>query len=63
MYIIQSRKSFCASPSCRPGLRPILQSLGLAQKTHSTLNDIITIVYQAQKVHLFRLSLSFLAEA
>jgi hypothetical protein len=32
LYIIQSRSSFCASPSCRPQLRFGLQSLGLAQK-------------------------------
>jgi hypothetical protein len=31
-YIIQSRSSFCASPSCRPQLRFGVQSLGLAQK-------------------------------
>jgi hypothetical protein len=32
VYIIQSRSSFSASPSCRPQLRFGLQSLGLAQK-------------------------------
>jgi hypothetical protein len=32
LYIMQSRSSFCASPSCRPQLRFGLQSLGLAQK-------------------------------
>jgi hypothetical protein len=32
VYIIQSRMSFCASPSCRPQLRLGLQSLGLPQK-------------------------------
>jgi hypothetical protein len=41
IYIIQSRRSFCASPSCGPRLRLGLQSLGLAQKKlTSTLNDI-----------------------
>jgi hypothetical protein len=30
--IIQRRRSFCASPSCRPRLRVGLQSLNLAQK-------------------------------
>jgi hypothetical protein len=30
--IIQSRRSFCASPSCGPRLRLGLQSLSLAQK-------------------------------
>jgi hypothetical protein len=30
--IVQSRTSFCASPSCRPQLRFGLQSLGLAKK-------------------------------
>jgi hypothetical protein len=32
VYIIQSRRSSCASPSCRPQLRFGLQSLGSAQK-------------------------------
>jgi hypothetical protein len=32
VYIIQSRRSFSASSSCRPQLRFNLQSLGLAQK-------------------------------
>jgi hypothetical protein len=32
VYIIQSRSSFCASPSCRPQLRFGIQSLCLAQK-------------------------------
>jgi hypothetical protein len=32
VYIIQSRSSFCTSPSCRPQLRFGLQFLDLAQK-------------------------------
>jgi hypothetical protein len=32
VYIIQSRRTFCASPSCRPRLRLGLQSMGVAQK-------------------------------
>jgi hypothetical protein len=32
VYIIQSRRSFCASPSCRSRLRLGFQSLGLTQK-------------------------------
>jgi hypothetical protein len=36
-YIIQSRRSFCASPSCRPQLRFGFQSLGSAQKHTSKI--------------------------
>jgi hypothetical protein len=41
MYIIQNRRSSCASPTWRPRLRLGLQSMGLAQKDSLLLNDII----------------------
>jgi hypothetical protein len=44
VYIIQSRSSFCASPSCRPQLRFGLQYLGLAQK-ETLLLLMINIIY------------------
>jgi hypothetical protein len=43
-YIIQSRRSFCASPSCRPQLRFGLQSLDSAQKDSFLLFMIYSAV-------------------
>jgi hypothetical protein len=42
--IIQRRRSFCASPSCRPQLRFGLQSLGSAQKDSLLLSMILVYV-------------------
>jgi hypothetical protein len=44
VHSIQSRRSFCASPSCRLRLRLGLQSLGLAQKDSLLLLVILPII-------------------
>jgi hypothetical protein len=44
VYIIQRRRSFCASPSCQPQLRLGLQSLGLPQKDSILLLMITTTI-------------------
>jgi hypothetical protein len=60
---IQSRRSFCASPSCQPRLRLGLQSLGLAQKDSLLLLMILKVLESnhfsyEKKIFLVKLSVS-----
>jgi hypothetical protein len=57
MYIIQNRRSSCASPTWRPRLRLGLQSLGSAQKDSLLLNDIIYYLYNRYYTYCFYVKL------